>query len=287
MLEPTISPRKLARAVGVSESSIKRWVDEGLVPAQRTRGGHRRIPLAAAFAFVRDTGMALGRPAVLGLSDLSASQTGGSELEDRLYRALLDGRASAACRLILSAYVAGASVAALCDGPLRGAMRRIGDPSAGYGASIFVEHRASAICERALHELRTLLPEVDGAPVAVGGALVGDESTLPSLAASLVLAGEGMRAVDLGAKTPAAALLAAASDERASLVWLSVGYVEGPACERDVRQLVDELGGKGIPLVVGGRALPYLELPECAEVVPTATLRGLAAFVRGRFDSLS
>jgi len=37
-----LSPRELAEALGVSESSLKRWVDAGKIAASRTEGGHRR-----------------------------------------------------------------------------------------------------------------------------------------------------------------------------------------------------------------------------------------------------
>ena len=40
-----LSPRELAEAVGVSESSLKRWADRGRVHVHRTEGGHRRIPV--------------------------------------------------------------------------------------------------------------------------------------------------------------------------------------------------------------------------------------------------
>jgi len=37
------SPKQVAQRLGVSESSVKRWLDQGVVPVLRTAGGHRRI----------------------------------------------------------------------------------------------------------------------------------------------------------------------------------------------------------------------------------------------------
>lgn len=47
-----VSPRDLARAAGVSESSVKRWCDQGLIPVIKTAGGHRRLSLDAAIEFL-------------------------------------------------------------------------------------------------------------------------------------------------------------------------------------------------------------------------------------------
>jgi excisionase family DNA binding protein len=55
-MQNTLSPRELAAAVGVSESSLKRWADEGRVKVARTAGGHRRIELAEAVRFIRQSG---------------------------------------------------------------------------------------------------------------------------------------------------------------------------------------------------------------------------------------
>ena len=47
-----LSPKQVARALGVSESSLKRWCDKGLIPTERTAGGHRRLPLAGVLDFL-------------------------------------------------------------------------------------------------------------------------------------------------------------------------------------------------------------------------------------------
>ena len=65
-LNKTISPRDLAKAIGTSESSLKRWADQGLLQVTRTGGGHRRITLKAAINFIRDRSIAVLDPASIG-----------------------------------------------------------------------------------------------------------------------------------------------------------------------------------------------------------------------------
>src|SRR5215211_2356769 len=62
-----LTPKDLADAIGASESSLRRWVDSGRVKMSRTAGGHRRIPLAEAIRFIRETHATVVRPDLLGL----------------------------------------------------------------------------------------------------------------------------------------------------------------------------------------------------------------------------
>ena len=72
-----LSPKELADAIGVSESSLKRWADAGRLQVARTEGGHRRIPIAEAVRFIRDTGAVVVRPDLLGLLALHARRKAG------------------------------------------------------------------------------------------------------------------------------------------------------------------------------------------------------------------
>ena len=66
-MKTQVSPKQLARAIQVSESSIKRWCDQGAISTVRTAGGHRRIDMTDVMRFLRDHRYAIVRPEVLGL----------------------------------------------------------------------------------------------------------------------------------------------------------------------------------------------------------------------------
>ncbi len=62
-----LTPRQVARAMGVSEASLKRWCDRDLIPSVRTAGGHRRLELGGVLQYLRESGRPLPAPEVLGL----------------------------------------------------------------------------------------------------------------------------------------------------------------------------------------------------------------------------
>ncbi len=63
----TFTPKQAALALGVSESSVKRWVDSGRLSAGKTCGGHRKLALSAVVDMVRETGQELSHPEILGM----------------------------------------------------------------------------------------------------------------------------------------------------------------------------------------------------------------------------
>ena len=63
----TISPKEFAAAIGSSESSLKRWLDQGVIPCTKTPGGHRRIEVNEAIKYVRTSDLTVVQPQALGL----------------------------------------------------------------------------------------------------------------------------------------------------------------------------------------------------------------------------
>lgn len=284
-MKELLSPRDLAAAIGVSESSIKRWVDGGVIRATRTAGGHRRIPAVEAVRFVRDSRSVLLKPEVLGLTDLAALDGGpparGEEAE-LLFELLRSGDAERARGLVVSLYLGGRSIAQIVDGPLRLAMARVGELWRHEASGIFQEHRATDLAIQAVNRLRSLLPVRPDAPAAAGGAPSGDRYILPSLAVAAVLDGEGLCAVNLGPHTPVDSLLLALDELHPVLMWLSVSHAESAErLSREVRRLTAELETRRIPLAVGGSQVEALDLPQSELVYVGSSMIELEALVRG------
>ena len=247
-----LSPRELADALGVSESSLKRWVDAGKITATRTEGGHRRIALPEAVRFIRETGAPLARPELLDMPEIAVAQQRALVGDDRLLHYLGEGDVVAARGWLLARYLAGASVAELCDGPVRDAMHALGELWRNDDNGVFVEHRATDVCLQALAQLRNTFEPSPTAPLAVGAGPEDDPYLLPSFMAAMVIASCGMRAVNLGPDTPVSALEAAVTHHRPRLVWISVSASLPPPRARALAGWIATLP-PATQVVVGGR----------------------------------
>jgi excisionase family DNA binding protein len=289
-MKPILTPRELAQAIGVSESSVKRWVDDGSIRATKTAGGHRRIPIDEAVRFIRDSQSVLLQPEVLGLSDITSVAeefpAHGEEI-DALYGYLRHGAADEAKGLLLSLYLNGMTVAQIVDGPLRGAMDQLGELWAHDEDGIFVEHRATEIAIQSVVRLRNVLPKPTHQATAVGGAAPGDVYRLPTLSAATVLESVGLGTVNLGPNAPVSSLAIAAEQHSADLVWLSVSSDALPVdLAEQVRDFASRLAERRVPLIVGGRSAHWLRLRSGGYLRTGGTMAELEAIAQGMQISL-
>lgn len=281
-----VSPRELSKAIGVSESSLKRWSDDGVLVASRTAGGHRRFTMDEAIRFIRQTGMKVIEPAAMGLPDLlrgEESTKAGDLPHAALSKAMTQGDGPVVRGIMLGAYLAGQSAAAIFDHLVTPALFDIGEPWRHDAKGIYIEHRATALCIESINQLRSLFPATtSAAPTAVGGALSGDIYSIPSLMAAAVLAGDGWREMNLGPETPVDSLLLAADEAAATLVWLSVS-VDLPAQQlsRQLTTLAEELRKRETRLVIGGRAVPLATVAKWSHVHVARSMGELASYAAG------
>jgi methanogenic corrinoid protein MtbC1 len=280
-----LTPKTLARAIGVSESSLKRWADEGVVQASRTLGGHRRIALAEAVRFVRSIGATVVRPDLLGLSDLAGVAADFAAQKDpraELIKALEAGDAPRVRGMVQALYLSGWTVPQLCDGPLREAMVHIGKLWLHAEWGIVVEHRATDICVQAVNQLRMMLPSSTGSgPTVLGCALDEDPYLLPSLMAAATLAELGFSDVNLGPMTPGSVLQNAIRHYQPALVWVSVstGRIGLDPVEQ-INQIARDSRAVGCKIVAGGRALEGVTGEQLPGVCIAQSMADLAEFAR-------
>ena len=64
-MSETVSAGEAARRLGVAAATIQRWVDKGLLHAERTPGGHRRIHVAELRRLIAATPAAMVTTAMM------------------------------------------------------------------------------------------------------------------------------------------------------------------------------------------------------------------------------
>jgi len=268
-----LSTRELADALGVSESSLKRWVDSGKISASRTEGGHRRIRISEAMRFIRATQAPVARPELLDLPEVAVSRARG---EDRLASYLRDGDSVGARGWLMARYVEGATIAELADGPIRDAMAGLGELWHHDESGVFLEHRGTEACLQAVAQLRSMIATVPAtAPIALGGGPAGDPYILSTQLAAMVVTEAGMRAVNLGPDTPVGAFAHAVAEHQPQLVWISISAPLAPARARSMSRWLDTLPATTTIVIGGPQSRTLSNLP--ARAVRATSMADLAA----------
>lgn len=226
-----LTSKEAARVLGVSEASVKRWADSGLLPMEKTAGGHRRFrpeDVAAVRRAGPHAGEAQGRwkrdaPAARDVQAPALAPGREAALAEETFHTLLEGGDEELAALLVNLHLDGHSVARLADGILCAAMRRVGDLWHAGELSVAQEHVATRTAVVALQTLQSSLQVTPG-----GGGLTAicctvedDFHELPLRLAALTLEAAGLSVFNLGPSTPFSALAEAVHRFRPELVCVS------------------------------------------------------------------
>ncbi len=253
-----LSTAQVAKAIGVSVTTVKRWVDEGVLPAHRTVGGHRKLLLSEVLRVVRDGKLPqanlenlVAKPSGYDLSDLRTIQP---QLEASLFVA----DPSLAFALVQGAYKRGYSFAEIADYVIAPSLVEIGRAWETGRIQVMHEHRATQILLSALYDLKaSLRAQLEpGRPVAVGGAPETDPTLIPTLLAKMTLLDNGWNAINLGPNTPLVAFRTALAELKPRIIWVCVTHLQSEASFlEDYKKLYEEATAQNVSVVIGGRGL--------------------------------
>jgi excisionase family DNA binding protein len=281
-LESSFSPKQVAQALQVSESSVKRWCDRGVIRTDRTLGGHRRIPLEHLMEFLESTNRRIVDPAAIGLSDRrqledqrqiqrdaiaelsSRADRVGEDpsianapfLQSQFERALLAGDEAQCRKVIGSWYAIHGNMASVADDLMAPTFRVIGQMWECGRADVYQERRGCEICIRLIHELRRLISDpFNEAPLAMGGTSEGDNYQVANQLIEIIFREAGWRTISLGSGVPFSSMASAIQKYRPKVFWLSVSHIDSDDEFLDRFQRFSEELPPGTMLVVGGRCL--------------------------------
>ncbi|MCA9266412.1 MAG: helix-turn-helix domain-containing protein [Planctomycetales bacterium] len=281
-----LSPKAVAEAIGVSESSLKRWCDQGLIAMIKTPGGHRRLSRAAVVDFLRESQRKVIKPELLGLpADIGSSIPSYPEATEALTEAFRTGNEVTARRIVLDLHLAGHSLSVLCDEVVVPAFVAIGHQWECGSVEVYQERLACEICEDILHRLESLLvAPTESAPLALGATPECDPYTLPTKFVECVLRQHGWDAHSLGSRIPFTSLTQAAKTRQPRLMWISTSHIEDePKFVAEFRQfynVVKEITA----VVVGGRGFHESLRRQLEYAAYCDNLQHLEAFAASLFS---
>ena len=182
---------------------------------------------------------------------------------DRLYGLLRDGDELGARQVVDRLHEGGIEPLVICESLFGPTLGRIGEAWAKGALSVAQEHRAAQICERLVARL-AVHPRGRPRGVAVVGTHVGEEHSLPSAMAALVLRADRWQVHHLGTQVPTPDLVDLVRAISATLVVLSP---TNPTTASDAQRVAEEVrAATGAHVLVGS---------------PGATLSDLVARARG------
>ena len=280
-MEHQLTTKRVAEALSVSESSVKRWCDQGAIPTIRTVGGHRRIPLDGLLRFLEETNREVRVPSKLKTPDASVPSTPVDldTLRSQFESAIIEGNENECRALLTTHYAQYECFSKLADEFIAATFRRLGELWNCGSLEIYQERRGCEVCHRVLHEFRHLIPEAPpNAPMAIGAAPSGDQYTLPGQLIELVLRECCWRATNLGSNLPFETIAQAVRTYQPRLLWLSVSHLEDElSFVRDYREFQCQLPAETI-VILGGRALHDGLRPQLKYTGHCDNMQQLAAF---------
>ncbi|MBY0587428.1 excisionase family DNA-binding protein [bacterium] len=251
-----LSTAEASKALGVSVSTVKRWVDDGILPAHKTAGGHRKLLLSDVVRLGRAgrlPNLDVSRLEVLGGLDVPKEQ---EDLKTLACKALDNADGNALRSVVMGAYQTGLAINCLFDDIILPAIQRLVVP--GSPERSFRYQQALQECKGSLYELKSVLElrATQQCPLAVGGAGPSDHDPLQSLLIQLVLLDAGWDPVNLGPNTPLESFGAALAELRPRLLWFSFSkpLVDDSAID-SFNRVSREAMSRGVCVVLHGPGL--------------------------------
>ena len=273
----SLTTKAVAKLLRVSEATVKRWADSGLLQSEKTVGGHRRFSLNAVAHLRRELGIGPGthtlqkRQRVILPSNVQFAET------------LLRAGEKEAGAVLVQAYLSGAALTTLFDETITGAMHQIGDLWFKGSLTVADEHLATRVVISALQTLTAaMMPVPPSGLKAICCGIEGDLHELPVQLATIILESEGWEVQSLGPNTPLFALSEMVARQRPQLVCIAARSISDlDRATAEYSQLRKITGKLGVSVVIGGEGFRD---PGFRERFPSefyaADFAGFSKFIR-------
>lgn len=248
-----LTTKQVARLLSVSEATVKRWADEGVLSSEKTVGGHRRFGIESIAQLRRERNLQGGAASV---TRVVKKKTSPLPSTDDFRRLILAGDELEAGAALVDAYLAHHSLDSIFETTVTQAMHQVGDLWLKGSVTVADEHLATRVVLTALQKLRGVMaPHEPNGLSAICCGSEGDLHELPVHLVSLILESKGWNVINLGANTPLFSLQEMVSRQRPQLVCISartIADLDRAAAEfAQLRRIANRLKAK---IVLGGEA---------------------------------
>ncbi len=263
MQKTVLSTADVARLFNVTETTVKRWADEGALKCQKTPGGHRKFVIKYVIEFAEKNNI---EP--LGALEMTPEEEGSSKLQlavlerdvrklsREFVERLLSPTDSSLLHYLSYLYEHKIPLWQIYDDIIRLGFRDIGSRWEEGALGIEQEHLASHKTLDALARLQSQihLKEPNGRSVLL--ACLGEEAHEIGLRCiGYLFEAEGWRVHYLGAQTPLIALVRAVRTMRPTAVCVSLTCASGPDFRHAMlEELAASAKDSGAIAILGGRA---------------------------------
>lgn len=252
-----LTTKEVARLCRVSDATVKRWDDAGLLQSERTNGGHRRFRAEEVIRFQREQELGLKQSH----GDDSVTKTA-NRLRDTkkitgsaCFHSLLAGCEESFSNILITAHLDGTPPAKIFDELICPAMSQIGELWYKGEISVTQEHLATRVAHNAIYKLRNMLPVPQmNNELAMCGAFEGDFHELPTHLAQITLENEGWEVMNFGANTPLYCLAEEVLRHLPKIVCISATVLSDlERLSRDYKNFTEQIAKLKVSVIVGGR----------------------------------
>lgn len=249
-----LTTKEVARLCRVSDATVKRWEEAGLLKSERTSGGHRRFRAEEVARFQREQG--LGLKQTHGDESITTAQTRRRKgtSTSSLFHSLTAGCEEETSNLLIKAYLHGTPLTDIFDDLISPAMRQIGDLWFKGELTVAQEHLATRAAHSAIYKLRNTLPvpKMTG-ELAFCCAVEGDFHELPTHLSQITIESKGWEVMNFGANTPLYSLMEEVLYHSPEAVCISATYLSDlERLSRDYKDFRDQMEKLKIPVILGG-----------------------------------
>ncbi len=266
-MKRSYSTTELAKMWDVSESTIKRWADAGMLKCRKTVGGHRKFDLEGVNEFQAKTGLFPCKFSIENCQEHVAREIARIEsliavsdfstLKDTYRQAALGGRCDLTSTMLRLATQQGISFIDIIEKIIRPAMMEIGEMWRAGKVQVYEEHLATFATIQALSEPSATLSEnSDPDQIAIVGCSESEIHQMASLIVGRVLEEAGWSVIDMGPHTPLFSFADAINRLKPGLVCISITMIDNlERAARDYDVLRRAASANNTKIILGGKAL--------------------------------